>query len=86
MRKFKKLSVRDFTHQLGKTLLEGGDVLIYRGKDPYRYINIKEVKVIRTEVISDEEAKERQKNSEESGQEEVTRAEAALGVSAGLTS
>ena len=30
--------------------------------------------------------KERQKNSEESGQEEVTRAEAALGVSAGLTS
>lgn len=60
MNKFKKLSIRDFTQNIAKVLLDGGEVVIYKGKDPYRYMNIREIKVERSGVITDEEAKERQ--------------------------
>lgn len=60
--KIKYLSIRDFTHQLAKVLLEGGEVVICKGNDPYRYMNIRPVKVIKG-VINNEEYEERFKET-----------------------
>lgn len=75
MNKFKKLKIRDFTLQLAKVLYEGGEVVIYKGDEPYRYMNIRKVKVIGTGVITDEEKSYRQKASQE-GEKELLREDA----------
>lgn len=59
----KCMSIRDLTTAIGRVLLEGGEIVVYKGKDPYRYMNIRPVKVVRG-VIKSEEYEERRKESE----------------------
>lgn len=54
MGKFKELTIRDFTHQLAKSLLEGGEIVILKGGEPYRYLNIRPVKVVKGGILSEE--------------------------------
>lgn len=71
MNKFKKLSIRDFTQGIAKVLLDGGEVVIYKGKDPYRYMNIREIKVERSGVITDGEAEKRRDEAFNKGQKSL---------------
>lgn len=68
--KIKYLSIRDFTHQLAKVLLEGGEVVISKGNDPYRYMNIRPVKVVKG-VLSNEEYEERFKETSDVNKEKT---------------
>lgn len=69
-KKLKCLSIRDFTHELAKVLLEGGEVVLYKGRDPYRYLNIRPVKVARGGLLN-EEYQERLKEASNAGQEKT---------------
>jgi hypothetical protein len=70
-KKLKCLSIRDFTQALASTLYEGGEVVIYKGKDPYRYLNIRPIKVVKGEGggLSEEEYKERLQEALNEGEE-----------------
>lgn len=59
----KCMSIRDFTQQIGKVLLQGGEVVVYKGNDPYRYMNIRPIVVSRG-GISEFEYQERLKESQ----------------------
>ena len=50
----KCLTIRDFTLALAKTLLEGGEVIIYKGINPYRYLNIRPIKIVRGDLLTEE--------------------------------
>lgn len=68
--KIKIMTIREFTLAIGKSLLEGGEYVIYKGKDPYRYMNIRPVKVVRGGV-TDEEQEERLKEAINVGKEKT---------------
>lgn len=69
-KKIKCLSIRDFTHELAKVLLEGGEVVLYKGRDPYRYLNIRPIKVARGGLLN-EEYQERVKEASVVGKEKA---------------
>jgi hypothetical protein len=60
--KIKCLSIRDFTLSIGKTLLEGGEVVIYKGREPYRYMNIRPIQIARGGLTSEEIEERRQES------------------------
>lgn len=64
------LSVRDFTHKLAAVLFEGGEVVVYKGSEPYRYLNIRPVEIRRGGILN-EEYEERKKESELEGKEKL---------------
>lgn len=72
-RLIKCLMVRDMQTQLGKVLLEGGEFVIYKGKEPYRYIKIKKIKMT-SKGLTNEEYNERLKE-DKSGQEKILQVE-----------
>lgn len=63
-KKLKAVMIRDVQTGLAKVLLEGGEYLVYKGKEPYRYMKIMEVKIAKG-GLSDEEFQKRVEESSE---------------------
>ena len=58
----KCVMIRDVQTGLAKVLLEGGEFIVYKGKEPYRYMKITEIRIAKG-GLSDEEFEERLKES-----------------------
>lgn len=69
-KRLKCVMIRDVQTGLAKVLLEGGEYLVYKGKDPYRYMKIMEVKIAKG-GLSNEEFEKRVKESNQDRKEVI---------------
>lgn len=69
-RALKVVKIRDVQTGLAAVLLEGGEYLIYKGKEPYRYMKVMDIKISKG-GLSDEEFEKRVKESNEKYKEVI---------------
>lgn len=73
------VSIRDFTHSLATILAHGGECVLYKGREPYRYIAIRPIKLVKRIEggLTRNEINEREKTHQEATEEKVLESDGA---------
>lgn len=70
--RFKVLSIRDFTQSIARVLHEGGEVVVMKGKEPYRYMNIRPIRIKEGGITNGEYQERYQENQEKGIEKEIS--------------